>query len=104
MVNSDLQETLAGLRVLQSFGREADRVQRFTRYSAGYRRARVRGQWLMAVYFPFVQLLASFATIGVLGLASERVGAGTLTAGVLVAYMLYTDLRYAELWRTFMSV
>ncbi|MFK4211382.1 ABC transporter ATP-binding protein [Streptomyces sp. NPDC030920] len=95
VVNSDLQETLAGLRVLQSFGREADRVQRFTRYSADYRRARVRGQWLIAVYFPFVQLLASFATIGVLVLASGRVGAGTLTAGALVAYMLYIDLFFS---------
>ncbi|MCX4969131.1 ABC transporter ATP-binding protein/permease [Streptomyces sp. NBC_00654] len=95
VVNSDLQESIAGLRILQSFGRETDRAQRFARHSADYRQARVRGQWLIAIYFPYVQLLASFATVGVLSLASGRVAAGTLTAGALVAYMLYIDLFFS---------
>ncbi|MFF2328370.1 MULTISPECIES: ABC transporter ATP-binding protein [unclassified Streptomyces] len=95
VLNGDLQESLAGLRILQSFGREADRAQRFAGHSADYRQARIRGQWLIAVYFPYVQLLASFATVGVLSLASGRVVAGTLTAGALVAYMLYIDLFFS---------
>ena len=95
VVNGDLQESVAGLRIVQAFRREDGGAARFAERSDGYRRARVRGQWLISVYFPFVQLLASFATVGVLWVGSDRVAAGTLTAGALVAYLLYIDLFFA---------
>ncbi|MFW6693586.1 ABC transporter ATP-binding protein [Streptomyces sp. MAR4 CNX-425] len=95
VVNGDLQESVAGLRIVQAFRRENGGAARFAERSDGYRRARVRGQWLISVYFPFVQLLASFATVGVLAVGSDRVAAGTLTAGALVAYLLYIDLFFA---------
>ncbi len=95
VVNGDLQESVAGLRIVQAFRRENGGAARFAERSDGYRRARVRGQWLISVYFPFVQLLASFATVGVLAIGSDRVAAGTLTAGALVAYLLYIDLFFA---------
>ncbi|AUH45108.1 ABC transporter ATP-binding protein [Streptomyces sp. CMB-StM0423] len=95
VVNGDLQESVAGLRIVQAFRREDGGAARFAERSDGYRQARVRGQWLISVYFPFVQLLASFATVGVLWAGSDRVAAGTLTAGALVAYLLYIDLFFA---------
>ncbi|WP_241562047.1 ABC transporter ATP-binding protein [Streptomyces hoynatensis] len=94
-VNADLQETVAGLRMVQAFRREEDGFARFTARSDGYRQARARGQWLISVYFPFVQLLATLATAGVLVVGSSRVGDGTLTAGALVAYLLYIELFFA---------
>ncbi|WP_226961281.1 MULTISPECIES: ABC transporter ATP-binding protein [Streptomyces] len=94
-VNADLQESVAGLRVVQAFRRERDGRERFAARSDGYRQARVRGQWLISVYFPFVQLLASLATAGVLVVGAGRVGDGTLTAGALVAYLLYIELFFA---------
>ncbi|GAA2063084.1 ABC transporter ATP-binding protein [Streptomyces cheonanensis] len=94
-VNADLQESVAGLRMVQAFRRESDGYERFTDRSDGYRRARLRGQWLISVYFPFVQLLATLATAGVLLVGAGRVGAGTLTAGALVAYLLYIELFFA---------
>ena len=94
-VNADLQESVAGMRVLQAFRRERDGLERFTARSDDYRRARVRGQWLISVYFPFVQLLASTATAGVLVVGAGRIGDGTLTAGALVAYLLYIELFFA---------
>ncbi|NJQ02557.1 ABC transporter ATP-binding protein [Streptomyces zingiberis] len=94
-VNADLQEGVAGLRIVQAFRREGDGVRRFTERSDGYRRARVRGQFLISVYFPFVQLLASVAAAAVLMVGAGRVAEGTLTAGALVAYLLYIDLFFA---------
>ncbi|NJQ08193.1 ABC transporter ATP-binding protein [Streptomyces lonarensis] len=94
-VNADLQEHVSGLRMVQAFGRQSDAVARFTARSDGYRQARVRGQWLISIYFPFVQLLATLATAGVLWSGSARVAAGTLTAGALVAYLLYIELFFA---------
>ncbi len=94
-VNGDLQESVAGLRIVQAFRRERSGIDRFTERSAAYRQARTRGQFLISVYFPFVQLLSSVAAALVLIVGAGRVSAGTLTAGALVAYLLYIDLFFA---------
>ncbi|MFE6890411.1 ABC transporter ATP-binding protein [Streptomyces sp. NPDC057694] len=95
VVNADLQETVAGLRIVQAFRREQDGRDRFAAGSDSYRSARIRGQWLISVYFPFVQLLSSVAAAAVLMVGAHRVDAGTLTTGALVAYLLYIDLFFA---------
>ncbi len=94
-VNADLQESVSGLRIVQAFGREHDGAARYAERSDGYRRARVRGQWLISVYFPFVQLLASIAAAAVIIVGAGRIEAGTLTTGALVAYLLYIELFFA---------
>ncbi|MFE7138551.1 ABC transporter ATP-binding protein [Streptomyces sp. NPDC057644] len=94
-VNADLQESVAGLRIVQAFGREHDGAARYTERSDSYRQARVRGQWLISVYFPFVQLLASVAAAAVMIVGAGRIDNGTLTVGALVAYLLYIDLFFA---------
>lgn len=95
VVNGDLQESVAGLRIVQAFRRERSGQERFAARSDAYRRARVRGQFLISVYFPFVQLLSSVAAALVLIVGADRVGSHTLTAGALVAYLLYIDLFFA---------
>ncbi len=95
VVNADLQESVSGLRIVQAFRRERDGAERFAARSDDYRQARVRGQWLISVYFPFVQLLASVAAASVLIVGAGRVDNGTLTTGALVAYLLYIDLFFA---------
>ncbi|POX64839.1 ABC transporter ATP-binding protein [Streptomyces sp. Ru62] len=94
-VNADLQETVAGLRIVQAFRRERDGGRRFAERSDAYRSARIRGQRLISVYFPFVQLLSSVAAAAVLIAGAGRVEAATLTTGALVAYLLYIDLFFA---------
>ncbi|MFF2791907.1 ABC transporter ATP-binding protein [Streptomyces sp. NPDC058049] len=95
LVNADLQESVSGLRIVQAFRREGSGAKRFAERSHSYREARVRGQWLISVYFPFVQLLSSGAAAAVLIVGAGRVEAGTLTTGALVAYLLYIDLFFA---------
>ncbi|MFJ9411008.1 ABC transporter ATP-binding protein [Streptomyces sp. NPDC101393] len=94
-VNGDLQESVAGLRIVQAFRREGRGAERFAARSDAYRQARVRGQFLISIYFPFVQLLSSVAAALVLIVGADRVGSNTLTAGALVAYLLYIDLFFA---------
>ncbi|MFC4500573.1 MULTISPECIES: ABC transporter ATP-binding protein [Streptomyces] len=94
-VNADLQESVSGLRIVQAFRREGDGGARFAERSDSYRQARIRGQWLISIYFPFVQLLSSVAAAAVLIAGAGRVDAATLTTGALVAYLLYIDLFFA---------
>ncbi|MFD5802936.1 ABC transporter ATP-binding protein [Streptomyces sp. NPDC127020] len=94
-VNADLQESVAGLRIVQAFRREGDGGRRFAERSDSYRQARIRGQWLISIYFPFVQLLSSGAAAAVLIVGGGRIDDATLTTGALVAYLLYIDLFFA---------
>ena len=95
LVNADLQESVSGLRIVQAFRRERDGGRRFAERSSSYRAARTRGQWLISIYFPFVQLLSSVAAASVLIAGAGRVDNATLTTGALVAYLLYIDLFFA---------
>jgi len=94
-VNADLQENVAGLRVTQAFRREAHNLATFTGLSDAYRRSRLRAQRYIAVYFPFVQSLSTAASALVLLVAAGQMRSGLLTAGALVAYLLYIDMLFS---------
>jgi ATP-binding cassette subfamily B protein len=94
-VNADLQENVSGARVTQAFTRERRSARDFAARSDAYRRARLRAQRYIATYFPFVALLSDLATAAVLGVGASRVAGGTVTAGVLTAFLLYLGLFFA---------
>ncbi|MFB7473918.1 ABC transporter ATP-binding protein [Kitasatospora sp. NPDC056184] len=94
-VNADLQENVAGMRIVQAFRRLDTNTDRFVARGIAYRDARVRAQLYISLYFPFVQFLSSVAAALVLIVGASRVDAGTLTVGALVAYLLYIDLFFA---------
>jgi ATP-binding cassette, subfamily B, bacterial len=94
-VNADLQENVAGMRVTQAFRREGVNRDRFAGKADAYRLSRIRAQKYIATYFPFVQLLADIASAGALVYGAHRIGAGTLSAGALIAYLLYVDMFFA---------
>jgi len=94
-VNADLQENVAGMRIVQAFLREDRNRARFGELSSDYRRTRIKAQLYISLYFPFVQFLSSAAAALVLIVGAHRVDAGTLTTGALVAYLLYIDLFFS---------
>ncbi len=94
-VNADLQENVTGARVAQAFTRERRSARDFAARSDAYRRARLRAQRYIAIYFPFVALLSDLAQAAVLGVGASRLAAGTVTAGVLTAFLLYLGLFFA---------
>jgi ATP-binding cassette, subfamily B, bacterial len=94
-VNADLQENVAGLRVSQAYRREERNAQRFAGRSDAYRRSRLRAQRYIALYFPFVQSLSTVAGALVLLVAAGQMRSGALTAGALIAYLLYIDMLFS---------
>jgi ATP-binding cassette subfamily B protein len=94
-VNADFAENVAGLRVTQSFRREPVNRDRFGALSSAFRVSRLRAQRYIAIYFPFVQTLSTAAGAIVLVLATDEMRDGTLTAGALIAYLLYIDLFFS---------
>jgi ATP-binding cassette subfamily B protein len=95
IVNADLQENVAGLRVTQAYRREQRNRDRFAARSDAYRKMRMRSQRLIGLYFPFVQTLSTVAGALVLVVAAGEVRSGAMTAGALIAYLLYIDMFFA---------
>ncbi|HEY0933547.1 MAG TPA: ABC transporter ATP-binding protein [Trebonia sp.] len=97
VVNADLAENVAGLRVTQAFRREGANLDRFAGRSAAYRVSRLRAQRYIALYFPFVQTLSTIASALVLVVAVGQVHSGVLSVGALIAYLLYIDMVFAPI-------
>ncbi|WP_424189275.1 ABC transporter ATP-binding protein [Actinokineospora sp. G85] len=94
-VNADMQENVSGLRVAQAYTREGRSAEAFAERSDAYRRSRLRAQRYIATYFPFVSMLSGLAQAAVLVVGATRVAEGTLTPGVLLAFLLYLGLFFA---------
>src|SRR5215470_17890868 len=97
VVNADLAENVAGLRVTQAFQREDENRERFAGRSFAYRASRLRAQRYIALYFPFVQTLSTVAAALVLVVAVHDVRSGALTVGALIAYLLYIDMVFSPI-------
>jgi ATP-binding cassette subfamily B protein len=97
VVNADLAENVAGLRVTQAFRREDENRSRFAGRSDAYRRSRLRAQKYIALYFPFVQTLSTVAGTLVLVASVGQIRSGALAVGALIAYLLYIDMVFSPI-------
>ncbi len=88
-VNAQLQEGIAGVRVTQSLSREELNSEQFEHVNREHYSANVRAARLQAAMWPMVELLTALGTALVIYFGGRQVLAGQMTAGVLVAFMLY---------------
>lgn len=96
-VNANLQESISGVRVAQAYARESRNSTQFRGVAEEYFEARLAAQRLVALYFPFVEFLSEVATGVVLATGAVLVHDGTVTAGVVVAFLLYIDQLFAPI-------
>ncbi|WOX17105.1 ABC transporter ATP-binding protein (plasmid) [Streptomyces sp. N50] len=92
LVNADFQESLSGVREAQAFVHEEITKAQYQRLGNDYVVARLSAQRLMLAYFLFVQFLPDAAVVIVLGVGAGLVTSGHLTAGALIAFILYIEL------------
>src|SRR5215211_4933995 len=89
-LNAFLQERLSGMRVVQLFGREEDMAGRFGALNRDHLEAHLRSITIYAVFFPAVEVLTAVAMALLLWYGGLRTLDGTLTVGVLAAFIQYT--------------
>lgn len=88
-LNGFLQEHLSGMKVVQAFAQEALVERRFDAINEEYRRANARAIAADAGLYAIIEALGSFAVAGLLWHGGGRILGGTLTFGVLVAFIEY---------------
>ena len=89
-LNAYLQERLSGMRVVQLFGREEASAERFAELNREHLAAHLRSITVYAIFFPVVEVLTAVAMALLLWYGGLRVLDGTLTVGILAAFIQYT--------------
>ena len=96
-VNAEFQESISGVRETQAYVREDRNIDSFRTTAGRYLDARIKTQWLQAIYFPFILFLATCGDAIVLGLGSALVHDGTIATGTVIAFLLYLDQFFAPI-------
>jgi ATP-binding cassette subfamily B protein len=89
-LNAYLQERLSGMRVVQLFGRERDSAARFAELNREHLEAHLRSITIYAVFFPVVEVLTAISMALLLYYGGLRTVSGSLTVGVLAAFIQLT--------------
>jgi ATP-binding cassette subfamily B protein len=89
-INSFLQEHLGGIRVVQLFNREAAAARQFDAINREHLDAHLKSIRIYAVFFPVIELLTSVAIAALLYYGGLRAISGSLTVGVLAAFIQLT--------------
>lgn len=93
-LNSLLQSTILGGKVVRIFCREEFEVQRFKKENQNLFRTLVKGERARALTGPLNEILAAFAVSGVLLYGGTTVIAGTRTQGEFISFLLSVFLLY----------
>ncbi|HEU4746726.1 MAG TPA: ABC transporter ATP-binding protein [Anaerolineales bacterium] len=90
--NSVLAENVNGVRVVQAFSRQAHNYRNFKEYVNRYFLERsLDAAKVASVFTPIVDVLGAIATAVVVYLGGTAVLGESITAGVLIAFVLYID-------------
>jgi ABC-type multidrug transport system fused ATPase/permease subunit len=84
-----LAEDIAGVRVIQAFGQEDTTQENFTAVNEVNRQANISAMTLSFIFLPAIEFLGILATAIVLWFGGRAVTGGTVTLGVLVAFLSY---------------
>ncbi len=112
-VNAQLQESISGVRVTQSLGREKTNLKQFDIINEAHLVANLKASRLTAVMMPIVEILTAIATALVIVFGGYQVIAGQMGVGVLLGFVLYIQrffnpvqelaMEYTELQRAMVA-
>jgi ATP-binding cassette subfamily B protein len=94
-INAFLQENLTGMSVVQLFRREERNRGAFAEINRKHADANMTAIFYYAVFYPAIELLAALAVGLILVWGGGEVLRGTVTLGVLVAFIQYSE----RFWR-----
>ena len=88
-ITSVLQETVVSARVIKSFVREDYEINRFCTQNFANFRANMKNAQLMALLTPVIEFVAAIGVTAIIWYGGHGVINGDLTAGSLVAFLVY---------------
>ncbi|MFL5307134.1 MAG: ABC transporter ATP-binding protein [Polyangia bacterium] len=96
-MNAFLQEHLSGIKVVQAFAQEGRVDGEFDTINLDYRRANARAISADAALYAIVEAVGAVAVAALLWHGGNRIAGGTLTFGILVAFVEYLGKFFAPI-------
>ena len=90
-VTAGLQEEIVGIREAQAFNRTEANIERFRERNAANRAANVQAVAITSAFAPAIDVLSTLAIALVIGYGGYLVVTGTLTVGLLTAFLIYVQ-------------
>ena len=90
-VTAGLQEEIVGVREAQAFNRTETNIERFRERNAANRAANVEAVAITSAFAPAIDALSTLSTAVVVGYGGYLVVTGTLTVGLLTAFLIYVQ-------------
>ncbi len=88
-LNSFVQEHINGMDVVQLFNREKKEIEKFEKINEAHKKAHIKTIFYFSVFWPFVEVTASFAMALIVWYGGGRALTGGVTFGVLLAFIQY---------------
>ncbi|MFY0697263.1 MAG: ABC transporter ATP-binding protein [Balneola sp.] len=88
-LNSFVQEHINGMDIVQLFNREKKQQDKFKNINAAHRKAHIETIFYFSIFWPLVEVMASFAMALVVWYGGGRALMGGVTFGVLLAFIQY---------------
>lgn len=88
-VSANLQEEIAGVRVAQAYNRTDANIQRFAERNAANRQANLSANAVTSAFTPLIDVISTVATALVAGVGGWLAIQGSITVGVVVAFIAY---------------
>jgi ATP-binding cassette subfamily B protein len=85
---SELQEGIAGVRVIQAYAQEGEQTKQFVASNRSLYRSHVHSIRVSTWYFGLVEAMGVFATALAIGIGGWLVGRGDVSIGTVVAFVL----------------
>lgn len=102
-VNTVMQETLAGIRVIKAFGRSEYEKKKFHKANNDLTASTMKAMRLMSLSFPLINLIMNITMIIMYLIGGKMVYSGTLTPGDVMAFSNYiTQILFALTMSSFM--
>lgn len=89
-LNSFVQEHINGMDIVQLFNREKKQHDKFKDINAAHRKAHIETIFYFSIFWPLVEMMASFAMALVVWYGGGRALMGGVTFGVLLAFIQYS--------------
>ncbi len=93
-INAFLQESLSGMSVIQLFNRQADSARRFELLNRENMDANIYTIFYYALFYPLMEMIAAISMAVIVWFGGLSVMQGTLSFGVLVAFIQYVEKFY----------
>ncbi|HAA4058274.1 TPA_asm: ABC transporter ATP-binding protein, partial [Listeria monocytogenes] len=88
-LNRVIREGLTGIRVVRSFNRNEDELEKFEEANADYATTAIKVNRLLSLMSPLMMLLMNLTSIAIVWIGSIFIGNGDMQVGDLMAFIQY---------------